>query len=49
MLCRKLYGETQDTAMGKLFEDAAYGSEDDWWNYYKSINYGEVEKCLKTG
>lgn len=36
----RLYGPPQDSHMCGLFEEAAMQSEEDWWNYYKSVNGG---------
>lgn len=37
----KTFGTANDAETLRLFENGAWGSEKDWWNYYKSVNGGK--------
>lgn len=36
----KTFGTPQTDAIGRMFENAAYGSEKDWWKYFQLLNGG---------
>ncbi|MCI8669790.1 MAG: hypothetical protein HFI34_09785 [Lachnospiraceae bacterium] len=37
----KTFGEPKTDNMARMFEKAAYGSENDWWKYFKQMNGGK--------
>lgn len=36
----KTFGAPQTDAMARMFENAAYRSEKDWWKYFQLMNGG---------